>query len=234
MVKSPLLYYSHSDYSDVWPILFGQTDKYFDSTHNKYLFTNSGKGPDGWSTLHYDDTLSYQNRFVSCLKQLSCETVILHHEDMFLYSEPNYEKLSEAESLLDTYDFVKLIKTGRNIGFKVKEDLYELYNVTSDYFAIQPTIWRLSSLIDLYENVEASSIWDFEVKAGEYCVQHNIKGSYYYNSNVDKPRGGHFDSNVYPYIATAVVKGKWNFREYSTELGSLFEEYEFEEVRGRV
>ena len=34
----------------------------------------------------------------------------------------------------------------------------------------------------------------------------------------------HFDSLVYPYIATAIVKGKWNFQEYP-ELKKLLDSY---------
>ena len=38
-------------------------------------------------------------------------------------------------------------------------------------------------------------------------------------------RGGHFDSKAYPYIATALIKGKWNTAEYQKEIDQLAEEY---------
>ena len=31
----------------------------------------------------------------------------------------------------------------------------------------------------------------------------------------------HWDSKTYPYIATAIVKGKWNLSEYQSELGFI-------------
>ena len=34
----------------------------------------------------------------------------------------------------------------------------------------------------------------------------------------------HYDSNVYPYIATALVRGKWNLSEYKNELGFILKE----------
>ena len=37
-------------------------------------------------------------------------------------------------------------------------------------------------------------------------------------------RGGHFDSFVWPYIATAIVKGKWNITQYSKELDLILNE----------
>ena len=36
----------------------------------------------------------------------------------------------------------------------------------------------------------------------------------------------HYDSLVFPYIATAINKGKWNYNEYQKELDELFTEYE--------
>ena len=42
----------------------------------------------------------------------------------------------------------------------------------------------------------------------------------------EKQRGiYHYDSLVFPYIATAINKGKWNMSEYSNELDKLFGEY---------
>jgi hypothetical protein len=35
----------------------------------------------------------------------------------------------------------------------------------------------------------------------------------------------HNDSSVFPYIATAINKGKWNYSEYEKELNTLFNIY---------
>jgi hypothetical protein len=50
--------------------------------------------------------------------------------------------------------------------------------------------------------------------------KNNIKGLCHYN-NEPKRGENHYDSDVYPYIATALVKGKWNINEYPSELGGL-------------
>jgi hypothetical protein len=50
---------------------------------------------------------------------------------------------------------------------------------------------------------------------------------YYYNE--EKKRGlNHYDSSIYPYIATALVRGKWNLSEYNFELKPLLEKYKIE------
>ena len=44
-----------------------------------------------------------------------------------------------------------------------------------------------------------------------------------FDLNKDKKRGKfHYDSSVYPYICTAVIKGKWNFKEDKKELFEIF------------
>ena len=35
----------------------------------------------------------------------------------------------------------------------------------------------------------------------------------------------HYDSTIYPFIATAIVKGKWNTMEYVKELTELSAEF---------
>jgi hypothetical protein len=45
----------------------------------------------------------------------------------------------------------------------------------------------------------------------------------------------HCDSIVFPYIATAINKGKWNTSEYKKELDILFKEYNINpNMRGEV
>ena len=49
-------------------------------------------------------------------------------------------------------------------------------------------------------------------------------GILYYN---DETKRGmhHYDSSIVPYIASAIVKGKWNISEYPTELPPLLQKY---------
>jgi hypothetical protein len=44
-----------------------------------------------------------------------------------------------------------------------------------------------------------------------------------------KRGGNHYDSNVYPYIATALVKGKWIISEYSDQLTKLLINYNIDQ-----
>ena len=64
------------------------------------------------------------------------------------------------------------------------------------------------------------SIWDFEL-----AIAVDTK-SYMVRVGGERKRGMyHCDSIVFPYIATAINKGKWNYNEYQKELDILFLEY---------
>ena len=77
--------------------------------------------------------------------------------------------------------------------------------------------WKRKDFIYFLKCAGLKNIWDLELSSGK--IKHNIKGLMYYG---DEPaRGGHFDCNFWPYVATAIVKGNWNFREYNIELSEI-------------
>ena len=108
-----VIFYSHSDYSDVWPAMFGQTDKYLPDI-KKYLFSDQSTPElerDNWELVRYDDEERYQQRITYCLESVSEEVVLFHHEDMFLYGEPDHDRLGEFVKLIENedIDIIKLI-----------------------------------------------------------------------------------------------------------------------------
>ena len=72
-------------------------------------------------------------------------------------------------------------------------------------------------MLKVFQQTHIDHLREFETKVQDVCRKNNIKGLFHYN-NENKRGLSHYDSSVYPYIATAVVKGKWNFREYKKEL----------------
>ena len=223
----PIIIYSHSSYSDVWPLIFGQIKK-FHTTNPLYLFTNE-KSYDGVTSLYYDESLNYNNRVIQCLSQINNEIFLFLHEDMPLYDTPNYSVLDEYIKLIvnDSLDSIKLIFAGNETNF-IPGDITQQYShknlTTTDWshFSIQPTLIKKNTLLDILKRYPSSNLWELEnnihiSKFHPYIEQcTSLKG---------KQRGiYHFDSLVYPYIATAIVKGKWNFQEYP-ELKNLLDIY---------
>lgn len=235
MKNTAIIMYSHSDYSDVWPIFFTQTDKYFQDT-KKYVFVDKHVDniPSDWQTILYNANDTYDRRVESCLEQVDEEYCIFHHEDMPLYEEPRYDLLDSFRRILenesDEVSYIKLIKGGiyaddhKHDRFEPHRDLYKIENNHPTYmFAVQPSIWRTEDLLAVYSETDIDHIHEFESMASQACKQLDIFGLYCYHG--ENKRGlYHWDSSVYPYIATAIVKGKWNMSEYKDELTPLLEE----------
>lgn len=216
-----ILLYTHSDVDWVWPSWHQQTDLYLQE-YKKICLVNDKETfkRDDYTVIQYDDNLIYRNRISSCLEHVDPNDVVMfHHEDMFLYDTPKYSIIKELCDLV-TKDKVHAIKMCR-----VGEDLEQydnyplLYKNPSEYpFTIQPTIIKAGVLKKIFEKISGNTIWEFESN----CSKIKDLKSYCCYSPEDKKRGiHHYNSIVYPYIATAVVKGNWNFSEYQQELNKI-------------
>lgn len=230
--------YTHSSYSDCWPLFFNQTKKYLPD-FKKYIFVDKELNsiPSNYQIILYNDNDSYQKRMVDCLNQLQENYCFLQHEDMFLYKKPNLELLQQYLALLKIkeIDFIKLIKGGeiRDIPFENSSTLKIIPKDSKWIFTIQPSLWKTKKLIEVYNNAPGKTIWEAETLVQKYCRENDIKGLYHFNN---EPKRGkyHFDSDIFPYIATAISKGKWVISEYP-ELKELLNIYGIDpKIRGTI
>lgn len=226
------IFYSHSDYSDIWDVLFGQCDKYL-KNQSKVLFTDmAGKGnvPKDWDVVYYDEKLPYQERVTSCLAQLEDEIVVFSHEDMIPCDDIDFKTLKDFEELIrdDSVDFIKLLRGGYSDNhLQSKEHAYLVDCPPDMVFTIQPTICKKDRLMTMYSETPGSSIWEFEAQTLHTAAHHEFAGRMAYRST-DKKRGMyHYDSSTYPYIATAIVKGKWYTSDYP-EIKDLLKSYKID------
>ena len=234
--------YSHTDYCDIWPIYFSQTKKYFDVCPNKIIFVNqkSDLVPKEYLQIIYNDKKTYTKRLIDCFKQvkkLGFDIGFFDHEDMFLYDYPKIDKVEKYAKAVEKkyFDFVKLIKGGDFIAEEsiIDETLFELDLKSNWIFSIQPSFWNIDRFLDLLKKHKNEGIWVFEEKAQKTCRNLKIKGAFS-DSNGEKIGIHHFSNDVYPYVATAVVKGRWNVKEYPI-LEKILQEYGVDKsLRGGV
>lgn len=230
------VFYSHYEYSDVWPVLFGQSQKYL-KNKKKYLLTNSvgNFSIDGWNTVLYDDSLPYQKRVSSCLEKIEEEIIIFHHEDMFLLKQPKFEKIMDLCLRVKKKEF-DIIKFGRaqynnDIIEKLDKNIYR--NPANLKYAIQPSIVSRKNLLRIYRATLGNTIWEFERNSSNFVDYVKLNSCFYYEDEDSKRGLFHWDSGIYPYIATAVVKGKWDYQCYKRELSSILKEYDINpQIRG--
>jgi hypothetical protein len=210
--------YTNSKCQDVFNIFKSQHD-----TYSKLpLFVISDNGGD----FTYKNEDPYYKHWLDALKLVNDDFFIYNQEDFILYDSVNHDILNRLENFLienPEYSFVRLIKSGQNLSREeLVENIYPIGDDSFPLYSMQATIWNKNKFIELYEDTKQEK-W-FECQSYEdSCKKLNIKGVYYYNG--ESKRGGHHDSSIYPYIATAVVKGKWNLSEYKNELLPLLNEH---------
>lgn len=236
--------YSHSDYSDVWPLYFGQNKKHSKFMGPKFLFVNKKMDnvPSDYEQIIYDENQSYPEKVAFCLKVLKSrgfEACLFEHEDMVLYDDINYDKIKLAINMVlkpgsgkpfrNGYDSIRLIKAANSYSIRSLEDkdIHYMLPFSKWLYSVQPTIWKIDSFIKMLEPNYGDSIWGLELNAQKTCRKLGLKCGYAHN---DGRKAGlhHWDNSIYPYVATAIVKGKWNTSEYNEILPPLLKKYEIE------
>lgn len=217
---------TNSNYSDVWAPCFGRLDMYAPQI-KKYVFTDTENDiPENYTPITYDNDVSYRNQLLSCLKQVKEKYIIYTSEDYILYNIVQLRKIEEICSFLDEtdYSFCKFIK-GPEYTYKLKDNLYEIDKGDPNLFAQQASVWTTRDFEKVFETSPSENTrMQHEPGGSKICRQLGITGLQHYSGT--KKRGiHHYDSNIYPCIATAVVKGKWNMTEYPQELKQVMEEF---------
>jgi len=225
-----VIIYTHTDYKDVWPIIFGQLDIYL-KNYKKIVFLNKFdiSIDQKYKQFFYNEKLNYTDRVKSCLEQIDNEIILFFHEDMPLYNEPKHDIIEEFVNLIkeNKADFIRLIKAGISNNFKFVDIHPNLIICeTNNLFSIQPTITTTKKLLNIFSELSGLNIWQFETYASNICIKKKYNNCFMASCHNEPKRGAyHWDSHTFPYIATAIVKGKWNLLEYNKELTNLFEVY---------
>jgi len=223
------LLYTHSDVRRVWPAWTHQTKKYLPYgitvfCDDKNILEDEMVGLK-YFPIVYSNAGAYTDRLLSCLNQMDNEDVVLfQHEDMFLYDKPDLDLLEEYAQMVkdDQVHFIKLLKsTEEENPLALHETLF--MNSRQDLFCVQPHIVKVKFFKVIVEAFPNLSIWELEGAMAHNDIQ--LVSAYAYRTG--RKRGlFHYDSDIYPYVATAIRKGQWNFEEYTLELDRIFKEIE--------
>ena len=218
-----LLTYSHSSYKDVLDIYFFQLTKYFPQIKGYLLIDKLDSViPSNHEVVYYDDDFSYYKHCLNAMTAIEEDYLIYMQDDYFFFSEPNLNVLNKSLSRLksDNLDFIRLIRSGDS-KIVANEIFHKIPNNSKYLFSTQATLWKKTALLKLlsttYYKHKSDDIWASEPRLNQFAQELNLRGLFLYN-NEPKIGKNHWNSNYFPYIATAIVKGKWNFQEYKNEL----------------
>lgn len=235
MVKDIIqVVYTNSNCNDVFTPFYEQNKK-----HCKlplYVISDYDIDADIDGFYKYSNDEEYYEVWVNAVKQFNFKYFIYLQEDFFLYDDVKEDVLEKYKNQLESsdYSFVRLLKSGKLNNKQIFENLYEI-EVTNEYiFSMQATIWKTEDYIKLMKTVGSAGWLETDADYRRVMNDLNMKGLYHYN-NEPKIGNNHHDSNVYPYIATAVVKGKWNYSEYLHQLGLILLKHNIDSnKRGKI
>ena len=235
---------THSSCTDVWPMFFGQLEKHLGKLQT-YVFTNNEDGlPDYVSPVLYKEEDKYRTQYLNCLKSVR-EPFILHlNEDYILYNDVDFSKIRSCLQVLATNRELCCVRFTRGPNFtndKFRDGLHYLTHDKEYFFSQTAGLWNKDLLEKIHElgpdthiGVNGAQYGHFEEDANRVCKDLNLTGLIAYNDEPLRHNAAHHDSSIFPYIATAIVKGKWNLSEYSLELLPLLEKYNIDPTRRGV
>jgi len=208
-----IVVYTHSKSSKCWEPYFSRLEKYA-SGMEVYALSNTDAiksyvGPNNYYI--YGEEESFTKSWVNAFDKLPIKAhkyFVYNQEDFILYDQVNVDMLDEAKTLVDTgiNHFSKLIKSG------------------GGEFCFQSTLNDVNKYINFLSKYPINQIWD-EIQLSSKSVG-EYECRYMPEEWTGFKRGlYHYDSKVWPYIATALNKGEWNDHEYPLEIKQIFDEF---------
>lgn len=225
--------YTHDKCCDVHPIYFNRISKYFNDIDSiafcNYPINNT-------NTIIYKDTDPFYKQIIECLSKINTKYIIYSQEDYILFDFVKIDILKKYIELMQkdtSISFIRLIKSGiANDSQRYNDDLFIIDKNENYFYSTQATIWNKNTLIDMFKFAMPNSIRDEQYNSN-YLKTMNVVGLCPYITG--KAIGNHYNSYEYPYIATAIVRGRWNYSEYKIELDKIFIEYKInKDIRGTL
>lgn len=220
---------SHSSYHDVLEI-FLKTFHEHCSFLKLYIFTD-----------HFDSNIfignenvilyegeTFRDQYLFALKSVEEKYVLTLNDDYFIYGKPSIALLNFLLEQIEEKSLAQ-IRLHRGPNFtkdRLTKNLFKMDLKKPFFYSQTATLWELEALRRLFEATRPSGIarkgneLQFEVLANKTAQRLHLTGAVYFDN--ERKRGKyHYDCSIFPYIASAIVDGKWNFLEYPDELNEI-------------
>lgn len=171
MEKYCVMLLSCDKYSDLWPVFFGQFEKYWPD-YKGYIFLNTeslvypqdkSKNQLKYSQRQFSPSTPWAYRLLQCLKQIDEEYVLLLLDDFILTDFVDNEEISRCITYMDNDKSIACFNYLPTKGPSVCRayDKYELKNRKSPFrINLQAALWRKNFLIKFIRKHE--NPWQFE------------------------------------------------------------------------
>jgi len=244
-----LLILTHSEYSDIWYLFFDRLKRHLKINFAATYLCTDDKSRDICTDFknyynfndifYYTSDMSYPNRMKEALATIKESYVLIFHDNNILVADTNVDKFNIIEKILyrDAPDQLRLhAGSARTPGIHIEEDVYKMTPHDPYKYSVYPTIWKKTSIINIFELFHYKSYRDIEDDGTQnYISQLNN----YYVWNYEKsPPVGHCASELVPhviYYRHFILRAKWIKGWNNKELEELIKEYNINsESRGYI
>lgn len=239
--KTPILVYTHSDCTFIWPALIGQIQKYVKDVEVHFGYNgnfedlSSHNIPEDWIKHTYDDDLIWTEKVNQLLKQFESKYVLFIHEDWIPTNYVHGSVIDDMTKFMDEVNcgfLLSYINPGhprvfnrlhdpnaaKELGIKTKYEGYYFYREDSHIF--QPAIWNKSVLEEFTEKLKKRKNQNEDSDCLEFMRHKNAYSVQGEEDIVDKRT---IKSLYFPHMH-ALSEGLWNFAKYPT-LKELLDSY---------
>lgn len=206
-----ILLYSHSDYSDLWDLTFGQIYKHVDLNTVPIVFCvnrlDAYKIDDRIKIHYYDDKHQYTDRVLSIVENLNYDHILFIHEDWVLIDNFIHNYVLNLIKCMKDNNILH-VRSYKNFGnSNMKSDVYinDICNIPKDaasFVSLQPGIWEKNTLKDLF--MIKSNKPNILEQLSNPILRHKYNHSFFYESNSIIAE----ESKMFPHIHT-ITYGRW-------------------------
>lgn len=238
---------THSSMQDIWSMFIGEFELYFPDQKVYFFSDQDSKLFYKYKTIIYESNIDFTSQYYSCLDKVNETYVITLNEDYILY---DFVKINLVENCVDILNknhnlsFIRFHKGPNYTNINFQDNLFFFNSNHRHLYSQTATLWRRLDLLELYKKAPKSFIGKQEKhknnnvlcaedEIDKICRMRKLKGLYsFYN---EKKIGNHnYDSHVFPYLQSIIVKGKWNYKEYKSQLKVLMQKYKINEANREV
>jgi hypothetical protein len=211
--------YSHSDYSDLWNLTFGQIKEHIDLEKINLYFCvdklNDYKIDKRINIILYEDNLCYSERVLTGLQKIQneYEYILFLHEDWVIVKNYNHNYVEFLVNIMKEHD-ISHIRSYKNYGtpplqnyyLKDSNDEIVLMYIPNDaeyFISLQPGIWSTKMFIEIY-GIYANRPNLLEIATNLNAIIRSKYQSKLFCENIKLSE----DSLSFPHIHT-IAYGKW-------------------------
>mmetsp|Transcript_29117 Transcript_29117/g.55952 ORF Transcript_29117/g.55952 Transcript_29117/m.55952 type:complete len:567 (+) Transcript_29117:203-1903(+) len=155
------LTFSHSDYSDIWPVTWeAQALHLRDLTKDlKFIFymcldRHDNRVPAWQTQIFFDDAVDWVSKTLQCFLQVPQSYVLWVMEDWIPVDSPNAVAIKKAIDIIESTTDIGYLSLSPGIFFSNSAQLSQWNQfMYAPHIGIQPALWKVGTAVDVMEKI---------------------------------------------------------------------------------